>query len=52
VELHREGRSDREIVHMLFNGGHRRDRRVQALTQGEFSRVNFVRAAVLHARDS
>ncbi|MEE4273425.1 MAG: MBL fold metallo-hydrolase [Thermoanaerobaculales bacterium] len=52
VELHREGRGDREIVHMLFSEGHTRDRRVEALTQGEFSRVNFVRAAVLHARES
>lgn len=50
VELHRQGRDDRSIVHELFIEGHKRDRRVEALTQGEFSRINFVRAAVLHAR--
>jgi len=48
VELHRTGMADREIVHEIFSNGHRRDRFIQLLTQGEFSRLNFVRAAALH----
>lgn len=51
VELHDRGLADRRIVHEIFNAGHRRDRSIQFLTQGEFSRINFVRAAVLHAPD-
>ena len=49
VELHRSGMADRDAVREVFSTGHRRDRVIEALTQGEFSRVNFVRAAVLHA---
>lgn len=51
VELHAGGMPDRRIVHEVFSNGHRRDRSIQFLTQGEFSRINFVRAAVLHAPD-
>ena len=49
VELHRSGMTDRDAVREIFPTGHGRDRAIEALTQGEFSRVNFVRAAVLHA---
>lgn len=48
VELHRDGMADREIVRTVFPTGNRRDRVIEALTQGEFSRLNFVRAAVRH----
>lgn len=48
VELHRKGMADREIVRGVFPAGNRRDRIIEALTQGEFSRLNFVRAAVRH----
>jgi len=51
VELHGRGMPDRQIVQEVFGNGHRRDRTIQFLTQGEFSRINFVRAAVLHAPD-
>ncbi len=51
VELHREGMADREIVRTVFPTGNRRDRIIEALTQGEFSRLNFVRAARLHLHD-
>jgi len=51
VELHGRGMPDRRIVHEIFRTGHRRDRWFQFLTQGEFSRINFVRAAVLHDPD-
>ena len=49
VELHARGMPDRRIVHEIFHSGHGRDRWVEFLTQGEFSRINFVRAAVTHA---
>jgi hypothetical protein len=49
VELHCSGMADRDAVREIFANGHGRDRVIEALTQGEFSRVNFVRAAVLHA---
>jgi len=48
VELHQTGMEDRDIVREVFRGGNRRDRHIEFLTQGEFSRLNFVRAAVLH----
>ena len=51
VELHRQGMPDRAVVRELFANGHLKDRILEALTQGEFSRVNFVRAAVLHRRE-
>jgi glyoxylase-like metal-dependent hydrolase (beta-lactamase superfamily II) len=49
VKLHRSGMADRDAVREIFATGHGRDRVIEALTQGEFSRVNFVRAAVRHA---
>ena len=49
VELHYAGMAERDIVREIFPTGNRRDRFVEKLTQGEFSRLNFVRAAVLHA---
>jgi len=49
VELHRSGMADRAIVREVFPTGNRKDRFIEALTQGEFSRVNFVRAAIRHA---
>ena len=51
VELHEAGMADRAVVRELFPTGHRRDRFVETLTQGECSRLNFVRAASLHAPD-
>ena len=50
VGLHEKGMEDRDIVREVFPAGNRRDRNIEFLTQGEFSRVNFVRAAVEHAR--
>jgi glyoxylase-like metal-dependent hydrolase (beta-lactamase superfamily II) len=52
VELHRRGLPDRAVVREVFPHGNGRDRMVEVLTQGEFSRLNFVRAARLHLRDS
>jgi glyoxylase-like metal-dependent hydrolase (beta-lactamase superfamily II) len=49
VELHRSGMGDRDIVRRIFPTGNAKDRWLELLTQGEFARVNFVRAAVLHA---
>jgi glyoxylase-like metal-dependent hydrolase (beta-lactamase superfamily II) len=51
VELHESGMDDRAAVRVIFPNGNRRDRIVERLTQGEFSRLNFVRAARLHAPD-
>ena len=51
VELHRPGMDDRAIVRTIFPTGNRRDRIIEALTQGEFSRLNFVRAARRHLHD-
>jgi glyoxylase-like metal-dependent hydrolase (beta-lactamase superfamily II) len=50
VELHRRGLPDRAVVREVFPHGNGRDRMIEALTQGEFSRLNFVRAARLHLR--
>jgi len=49
VDLHRAGMDDRTIAREIFPNGGGRDRLIEGLTQGEFSRPNFVRAAVLHA---
>lgn len=49
VELHRSGMADRRVVREVFPMGNGKDRWIEALTQGEFSRVNFVRAAIRHA---
>jgi glyoxylase-like metal-dependent hydrolase (beta-lactamase superfamily II) len=48
VTLHREGLSDLEISRIVFRGHWLRERWGQWLTQGEFSRLNFVRAAREH----
>jgi len=48
VALHRSGMPDRRIVHAIFPTGNLRDQMIRALTQGEFSRINFVRAARRH----
>jgi glyoxylase-like metal-dependent hydrolase (beta-lactamase superfamily II) len=52
VELHRAGMPERTIVRELFPRGNAKDRLLEAMTQGEFARVNFVRAAVVHRRES
>jgi glyoxylase-like metal-dependent hydrolase (beta-lactamase superfamily II) len=49
INLHRDGMDDRRVVREIFPNGDGRDRLIGGLTQGEFSRLNFVRAAVLHA---
>lgn len=51
VELHRAGMAERRIVRELFPHGNIKDRWLEAMTQGEFARVNFVRAAVTHCRE-
>lgn len=50
VELRRAGMAERDVVRTVFPDGNGRDRVLEVLTQGEFSRLNFVRAAVLHVR--
>ena len=49
VELKHQGVGDRTIVRRVFPRGSFKDRFLEGLTQGEFARVNFVRAAVRHA---
>ncbi len=49
VELHRSGMADRRVVREVFPMGNGKDRWIEILTQGEFSRVNFVRAAIRYA---
>jgi glyoxylase-like metal-dependent hydrolase (beta-lactamase superfamily II) len=49
VALHRAGMADRSIVREVFAAGNGKDRLFEILTQREFSRVNFVRAAIRHA---
>jgi glyoxylase-like metal-dependent hydrolase (beta-lactamase superfamily II) len=44
--LHRQGRPPKSIVAEVFSNGWLRDRAYALLTGGEFSRMNFVRAAV------
>ncbi|RLE25368.1 MAG: hypothetical protein DRJ65_07900 [Acidobacteria bacterium] len=46
--LIQDGQSPRVVVQRIFPKGHRKDRMLEILTQGEFSRLNFVRAAVRH----
>ncbi len=43
-----EGMRPRAVVRKVFSRGGRKDRVLEILTQGEFSRLNFVRAAVKH----
>ena len=49
VELTRDGVAPREIVTEVFPRGTFKDRFFEWLTSREFSRLNFVRAAVRHA---
>lgn len=49
VELTAQGVPPRQIVKRVFPSGNRRDRFFEWLTSREFSRLNFVRAAVRHA---
>ena len=50
VELMGNGRPPREVVREVFPKGAFKDRFFEWLTSREFSRLNFVRAAVRHAR--
>jgi ribonuclease/clavin/mitogillin len=50
VRLREQGVPTREVVRRLFPTGRRKDRSIEAMTQGEFSRACFVRAAVAHRR--
>jgi glyoxylase-like metal-dependent hydrolase (beta-lactamase superfamily II) len=49
VELTTRGLPPRGVVEQVFPNGHRKDRFFEWLTSREFSRLNFVRAAVRHA---
>jgi glyoxylase-like metal-dependent hydrolase (beta-lactamase superfamily II) len=49
VELMANGRRPREVVREVFPRGRRKDRLLEWLTSHEFSRLNFVLAAVRHA---
>ncbi|MCK5378795.1 MAG: MBL fold metallo-hydrolase [Acidobacteria bacterium] len=46
-----EGVRPRAVARRVFPKGRRKDRMLEILTQGEFSRLNFVRAAVKHGRE-
>jgi len=46
VALHRQGLSPKKIVTEVFSNGWWRDRAYALLTAGEFSRLNFVKAAI------
>jgi hypothetical protein len=46
VEMAADGVAPREIVDRIFPRGRARDRFFEMLTSREFSRLNFVRAAV------
>lgn len=46
-----EGAHPRTVVKRVFPKGRRKDRMLEILTQGEFSRLNFVLAAVKHGRE-
>jgi len=49
VELMAEGLPPREVVRRVFANGAAKDRFFEWMTSREFSRLNFVRAAVRHA---
>ena len=49
VELTAQGMPPREVVGRVFPNGNRKDRFFEWLTSREFSRLNFVLAAVRHA---
>lgn len=46
-----EGERPRAVVRRIFPKGQRKDRFLEWVTQGEFSRANFVRAVVKHGRE-
>lgn len=46
-----QGLRPRKISEQVFSRGRSKDRLLEVLTQGEFSRLNFVRAAVKHCRE-
>jgi glyoxylase-like metal-dependent hydrolase (beta-lactamase superfamily II) len=46
-----EGVGPREVVRRVFPRGRRKDRMMALMTQGEFSRLNFVKAAVASEMD-
>ncbi len=46
--LSNEDERPRAVVRRVFTNGRQKDRILEFLTQGEFSRLNFVRAAVKH----
>ena len=48
LELHQRGLDDREILGRIFARGQVRDRIVDRLTSGEYSRTHFVRACIVH----
>ena len=48
VWMFEQGMAPRAIATRLFSSGHLRDRTIEVLTQGEFSRLNFVLAAIRH----
>jgi glyoxylase-like metal-dependent hydrolase (beta-lactamase superfamily II) len=51
VDLMSNGHPPREVVREVFPKGRRKDRFFECLTSREFSRLNFVLAAVRHAPD-
>jgi len=52
VELAAQGLPPRQVVGRVFSNGNRKDRFLEWLTSREFSRFNFVLAAVRHAPKS
>ena len=52
VELMSKGIVPREVVAQVFPKGHAKDRIFEWMTSREFSRLNFVLAAVRHAPDT
>jgi endoribonuclease LACTB2 len=46
LRLHGAGLPEREITRRVFPGGRAKDRFLELLTQGEFSRLNLVRACI------
>jgi hypothetical protein len=52
VELMSNGSEPREVVRAVFPKGHFKDRFFEWMTSREFSRLNFVLAAVRHAPDA
>jgi len=46
VKLHTQGLSTRQILRRVFANGHLKDWLMSTITNGEFSRTNFVRACI------